>query len=103
MVKPKMHGPEEVAFAVETFDMVEHLLNLPANTIKIGTQATSVIFDPSVVTIDSDGSAPRNRFTIVGLDQFGNSQTEVIEEYSVEPKEMQRTARWSCSPGSPID
>ena len=24
----------------------------------------------------------RNRFTIVGLDQFGNSQTEVIEEYS---------------------
>ena len=31
-----MHGPEEVAFAVETFDMVEELLNLPTNTIKIG-------------------------------------------------------------------
>ena len=56
--------------------------NNTASTIKIGTEATSVVFDPSVITIDSDGSAPRNRFTIVGLDQFGNSQTEVIEEYS---------------------
>ena len=56
--------------------------NDTASTIKIGTEATSVVFDPSVITIDSDGSAPRNRFTIVGLDQFGNSQTEVIEEYS---------------------
>ncbi len=36
VVKPKMHGPEEVAFAVEIFSMVEELLNLPANTIKIG-------------------------------------------------------------------
>ena len=35
VVKPKMHGPYEVAFAVETFDMVEQLLQLPANTIKI--------------------------------------------------------------------
>ncbi|MDB3879861.1 malate synthase G [Alphaproteobacteria bacterium] len=36
VVKPKMHGPDEVAFAVETFDMVEQLLQLPADTIKIG-------------------------------------------------------------------
>lgn len=36
IVKPKMHGPEEVQFACDTFALVEAFVGLPKNTIKIG-------------------------------------------------------------------
>jgi malate synthase len=36
IVKPKMHGPEEVAFAVELFSRTEQAVGLPARSMKIG-------------------------------------------------------------------
>ena len=36
IVKPKMHGPEEVAFSEKLFSRIESVIDVPANTLKMG-------------------------------------------------------------------
>ena len=52
--------------------------NNTANTIKIGVEATTVVMEPQVITITPAGSDVGEKYTITGLDQFGNAQTEVL-------------------------
>ncbi|MGY9058453.1 MAG: flagellar basal body rod C-terminal domain-containing protein [Candidatus Puniceispirillales bacterium] len=52
--------------------------NDTASTIKVGTQATSVTFAPSSITVTPSGSDVGETYTVIGLDQFGRSQTEVL-------------------------
>ncbi len=52
--------------------------NNTASTIKVGVQATFIVMDPQVITITPDENDSGEKYTITGLDQFGNSQTEVL-------------------------
>ena len=55
-----------------------NISNDTASTIKVGTQAQAVSIEASAITITPAGSDTGDKYTVVGLDQFGNSQTEVL-------------------------
>ena len=52
--------------------------NDTSGSIQVGTQSKSVVFEPSAITITPAGTDTGDKYTVVGLDQFGNTQTEAF-------------------------